>query len=219
MVSLSIAFNFIPRPAWEWDSHNLVPRTLKRILKWHGSKEISGYSLASVYTYFNSSLRLRSSTDGCLQVDTPMFRPGDVVFVMEDCAEVCKLQKGHGDWIEEMTAVRTCRICSTKCYIVSMSSDTIPCVCASTAYYSDLVLQAELRTTARKVVSENGHCEISPCVLALLCLLGARVTDSHSSHGHIVSNIRYKLSALAFKLFSFCGRQKLVYSVCNASRH
>lgn len=209
MVSLSIAFNFIPRPAWEWDSHNLVPRTLKRILKWHGSKEISGYSLASVYTYFNSSLRLRSSTDGCLQVDTPVFQPGDVVFVMEDCAEVCKLQKGHGEWNEEMTAVRTCRICSTRCYIVGMPSDTIP----STAYYSDLVLQAELRTTARKVVSENGYCKISPCVLALLCLLGARVTDSHSSHGHVVSNIRHKSSALASTLFLLWKTKTGVLSV------
>ena len=35
-----------------------------------------------------------------------MFRPGDVVSVMEDRAEVCKLQKGHGEWSEEMTAVR-----------------------------------------------------------------------------------------------------------------
>ena len=35
-----------------------------------------------------------------------MFRPGDVVSVMEDRAEVCKLQKGHGGWSEEMTAVR-----------------------------------------------------------------------------------------------------------------
>jgi len=41
-----------------------------------------------------------------LQVDGPMFRPGDVVSVMEDRAEVCKLQKGHGEWSEEMTAVR-----------------------------------------------------------------------------------------------------------------
>ena len=41
-----------------------------------------------------------------LQVDGPMFRPGDVVSVMEDRAEVCKLQKGHGGWSEEMTAVR-----------------------------------------------------------------------------------------------------------------
>lgn len=31
--------------------------------------------------------------------------------------------------------------------------------------------------------------------LALLCLLGARVTDSHSSHGHIVPNIRHKSSS------------------------
>lgn len=41
-------------------------------------------------------------------MDTPVFQKGDMVFVMEDCAEVCKLQKGHGEWNEEMTAVRTC---------------------------------------------------------------------------------------------------------------
>ena len=35
-----------------------------------------------------------------------MFRAGDVVSIMEDRAEVSKLQKGHGEWNEEMTAVR-----------------------------------------------------------------------------------------------------------------
>ena len=40
-----------------------------------------------------------------LQVDEPMFRPGDVVSIMEDRAEVSKLQKGHGEWREDMTAV------------------------------------------------------------------------------------------------------------------
>ena len=34
-----------------------------------------------------------------------MFRPGDVVSIMEDRAEVSKLQKGHGEWREDMTAV------------------------------------------------------------------------------------------------------------------
>ena len=42
-----------------------------------------------------------------IQVDVPMFKPGDVVSIMEDRAEVCKLQKGHGNWNEEMTAVST----------------------------------------------------------------------------------------------------------------
>ena len=41
-----------------------------------------------------------------MQVDVPMFRAGDVVSIMEDRAEVSKLQKGHGEWNEEMTAVR-----------------------------------------------------------------------------------------------------------------
>ena len=35
-----------------------------------------------------------------------MFKAGDVVSIMEDRAEVCKLQKGHGEWNEEMTPVR-----------------------------------------------------------------------------------------------------------------
>ena len=35
-----------------------------------------------------------------------MFRAGDVVSIMEDRAEVSKLQKGHGEWNEEMTPVR-----------------------------------------------------------------------------------------------------------------
>ena len=34
-----------------------------------------------------------------------MFRAGDVVSIMEDRAEVTKLQKGHGEWREDMTAV------------------------------------------------------------------------------------------------------------------
>ena len=35
-----------------------------------------------------------------------MFRAGDVVSIMEDRTEVSKLQKGHGEWNEEMIAVR-----------------------------------------------------------------------------------------------------------------
>ena len=34
-----------------------------------------------------------------------MFRVGDVVSIMEDRVEVSKLQKGHGEWREDMTAV------------------------------------------------------------------------------------------------------------------
>ena len=40
-----------------------------------------------------------------IQVDVPMFRAGDLVSIMEDRAEVSKLQKGHGEWREDMTAV------------------------------------------------------------------------------------------------------------------
>ena len=36
-----------------------------------------------------------------------MFKAGDVVSIMEDRVEVSKLQKGHGNWNEEMTAVST----------------------------------------------------------------------------------------------------------------
>jgi len=53
---------------------------------------------------FMSSAMFHVNPATVTKVDTPVFRPGDVVFVMEDCAEVCKLQKGHGDWSEGMTA-------------------------------------------------------------------------------------------------------------------
>ena len=38
-------------------------------------------------------------------MNVPMFRAGDVVSIMEDRVEVSKLQKGHGEWREDMTAV------------------------------------------------------------------------------------------------------------------
>ena len=44
-----------------------------------------------------------------------MFRAGDVVSIMEDRAEVSKLQKGHGEWREDMTAVSTW-ICNLQQY-------------------------------------------------------------------------------------------------------
>lgn len=34
-----------------------------------------------------------------------MFKPGDVVKIMDDRAEVTKLQKGHGEWNEDMQEV------------------------------------------------------------------------------------------------------------------
>ena len=36
----------------------------------------------------------------------PAFKPGDVVRIMDDRAEVTKLQKGHGEWNEDMLDVR-----------------------------------------------------------------------------------------------------------------
>ena len=35
----------------------------------------------------------------------PAFKPGDVVRIMDDRAEVTKLQKGHGEWNEDMLDV------------------------------------------------------------------------------------------------------------------
>lgn len=39
------------------------------------------------------------------QQDLPNYKRGDVVRVMDDLAEVTKLQKGHGGWIDEMSYV------------------------------------------------------------------------------------------------------------------
>ena len=43
-----------------------------------------------------------------VQVDVPRYRAGDAVRVMDDLAEVAKLQKNHGGWVEEMSDVREC---------------------------------------------------------------------------------------------------------------
>ena len=39
------------------------------------------------------------------QVDTTLYRSGDVVRVMDDRGEVSKLQKGHGEWNDSMSMV------------------------------------------------------------------------------------------------------------------
>ena len=46
-----------------------------------------------------------------MQVDVPRYRAGDAVRVMDDLAEVAKLQKNHGGWVEEMSDVRECSHC------------------------------------------------------------------------------------------------------------
>ena len=43
-----------------------------------------------------------------VQVDVPRYQVGDAVRVMDDRAEVSKLQKNHGGWVEEMSDVSTC---------------------------------------------------------------------------------------------------------------
>lgn len=40
------------------------------------------------------------------QVTTSLFKAGDVVCVSDDMGEVCKLQKGHGEWAEDMAQVQ-----------------------------------------------------------------------------------------------------------------
>ena len=40
-----------------------------------------------------------------MQVDTTLYRSGDVVRVMDDRGEVSKLQKGHGEWNDSMSMV------------------------------------------------------------------------------------------------------------------
>ena len=39
------------------------------------------------------------------QVGIPRYQVGDIVRVMDDLAEVAKLQKNHGGWVEEMSDV------------------------------------------------------------------------------------------------------------------
>ena len=41
----------------------------------------------------------------CVQVDIPLFEPGDVVRMISDIAEVYKLQQGHGEWSDDMALV------------------------------------------------------------------------------------------------------------------
>ena len=41
------------------------------------------------------------------QVHCPVFRVSDVVYVMDDRGEVAKMQKGHGEWAEDMALVYT----------------------------------------------------------------------------------------------------------------
>ena len=41
-----------------------------------------------------------------MQVSIPLFQRGDVVRVIEDMAEVFSLQKGHGEWVDDMALVR-----------------------------------------------------------------------------------------------------------------
>ena len=38
-------------------------------------------------------------------METPVYSIGDVVSVNDDRGEVSKMQKGHGDWVEDMTEV------------------------------------------------------------------------------------------------------------------
>ena len=41
----------------------------------------------------------------CVQVDVPVFEPGDVVRMISDMAEVYRLQQGHGEWNGDMALV------------------------------------------------------------------------------------------------------------------
>ena len=54
------------------------------------------YVLTSWLPYLSPSLS---------QVDTTIFRVGDIVRVMDDRGEVSKLQKGHGEWNDSMSIV------------------------------------------------------------------------------------------------------------------
>ena len=50
------------------------------------------------------------------QVHCPVFRVSDVVYVMDDRGEVAKMQKGHGEWAEDMALVYT--VHTTQLYII-----------------------------------------------------------------------------------------------------
>ena len=45
-------------------------------------------------------------------MDVRVYKIGDVVSVNSDRGEVSKMQKGHGEWVEDMIEV-----CSYKCMI------------------------------------------------------------------------------------------------------
>ena len=56
-----------------------------------------------LHAYFNSKAMAILSFP---QVDTTLYRSGDVVRVMDDRGEVSKLQKGHGEWNDSMSMVK-----------------------------------------------------------------------------------------------------------------
>lgn len=41
-------------------------------------------------------------------MDVPQYACGDVVRIMDDMAEIRKLQQGHGEWNEDMATVSVC---------------------------------------------------------------------------------------------------------------
>ena len=47
----------------------------------------------------------------------PAFKPGDVVRIMDDRAEVTKLQKGHGEWNEDMLDVSLLSTPNLDCFL------------------------------------------------------------------------------------------------------
>ena len=49
-------------------------------------------------------------------MDTPHFTYGEVVKVLDDIAVVHQLQKGHGEWDDEMALVR--HSCTSQTYIL-----------------------------------------------------------------------------------------------------
>ena len=62
--------------------------------------------VASTWAVLITNVKLLfQAADDLLQMNVPMFRAGDVVSIMGDRVEVSKLQKGHGEWREDMTAV------------------------------------------------------------------------------------------------------------------
>ena len=48
------------------------------------------------------------------QVEVPLYEVGDVVRVIDDIAEVFRLQKGHGEWADDIALV--CNVL-VMCYI------------------------------------------------------------------------------------------------------